>query len=155
VSICLLCVVTAGCDSGGPSDGLPPADDTAAAGAAPAEDGAGPENAPEVTDLPGVPGSPIEYDSTLLGNIATDVQQSIEGELAGKCGPDRCGVRVEISYRGDGICATKIAPDPVRPQETITIDAGAGPCEAPNPPPDETGEPGPSSDTSPVGSETG
>ncbi|WP_431924432.1 hypothetical protein [Amycolatopsis tucumanensis] len=74
---------------------------------------------------PGVPGSPINYDSTVRAAGPTSAQGAILRELAEFCGPDRCGVRVRIVGSGD--CATDISPDPVYPGGTITITAK--PCE--------------------------
>ncbi|WP_229874425.1 hypothetical protein [Amycolatopsis deserti] len=74
---------------------------------------------------PGVPGSPINYDSTVRAAGPTSAQGAILRELAEFCGPDRCGVRVRIV--GSGECVPDISPDPVYPGGTITITAA--PCE--------------------------
>ena len=79
----------------------------------------------ENPDPPGVPGSPIDYDSTLLGapGITPEgVKGSIEFDLERECGVNRCGVTVKIE--GSGNCAVKIGPDPVRPGQTVTVVAG-------------------------------
>ena len=74
---------------------------------------------------PGVPGSPIDYDSTVLPAGARGARNSVLRELEEACGPGRCGVTVVIA--GDGECAARIAPDPVSPGGTVTVTATA--CE--------------------------
>ncbi|MDQ0376050.1 hypothetical protein [Amycolatopsis thermophila] len=93
---------------------------------------------------PGVPGSPIDYDSTVRVAGPESAQRAIRNELARICGPGRCGVTVRIV--GSGKCVPDISPDPVRPGGTITITAG--PC-------DQTGETGTEGSTSEESSSAG
>lgn len=142
-----VCVVVVGCGGSTPSE-TPPASDlptSEVSGQPSASDGQQP--APEVPDRPkenpdppGVPGSPIDYDSTLLYApeiTPQGIKGSIEGELERSgCGANRCGVTVEIA--GTGKCAVKIEPDPVYPGGTVTIVTGeCTPDEEPPPPEDE------------------
>ncbi len=76
---------------------------------------------PRSTKLPGVPGSPITYDNTLLGASPESAKESIEGEIGGKCGPDLCGVRVVTRPRGSEGCVSEISPMPVDPGGTVTV----------------------------------
>lgn len=76
------------------------------------------------TALPGVPGSPIRYDSTLLGASPEVAKSSIEAELAAQCGPDLCGVRVVLRPRGTEGCISEISPMPVDPGGTVTVHHG-------------------------------
>jgi hypothetical protein len=95
---------------------------------------------PEPGSKPGVPGSPIDYDSTILGapggvspkGAKANVEAELD-ELDDKCKTNRCGIKIVIN--GSGACATSISPDPVYPGQTITIDTG--PC----PPFDGDGSP--------------
>lgn len=125
------CVAVVGCGSSTPEE--PPASDNSAiqvTGPTPAKEGqqitSEKGNGPEVEpDLPGVPGSPIDYDSTLLYApeiTPKTVKESIEIELESKCEVDRCGVKVVVE--GSGNCAVAIGPDPVFPGKTITVVAG-------------------------------
>lgn len=75
---------------------------------------------------PGVPGSPIDYDSTVLAAGAKGARNSVLRELEEACGPGRCGVTVVIVGKGD--CAARIAPDPVYPGGTVTVTATS--CES-------------------------
>jgi hypothetical protein len=132
---CVLCAVLAGCDGGAPA--TPPA--TADGGGSGGGGAGGPgdssgsgvgEPAPtEETDLPGVPGSPIDYDNTLFLAGPDGAKAGIERELGEKCGPDRCGVTVVIEQRGEGNCVTEISPRPVDPGGTVTVYVGPGQCE--------------------------
>lgn len=102
-----------------PAPEPPPAEDREPTPEPPAED----------PDPPGVPGSPIDYDSTVSGGgyrSPADVRETITGELASTCGPKLCGVTVDIV--GEGECTGAIGPDPVDPGGTITIAAKS--CEA-------------------------
>lgn len=126
-----VCVAVVGCGSSTPEE--PPASDISATqvtGPTPVTEGqqdtpkkgGGPKENP---DPPGVPGSPIDYDSTLLYApeiTPKTVKESIEGELESKCGMDRC--RVKVVVEGSGNCAVAIGPDPVFPDKTITVVAG-------------------------------
>lgn len=154
---CVLCAVLAGCDSGSPA--TPPATADGGSGSGDGSgDGSGGgggsggtgdsggsgggEPAPtEETGLPGVPGSPIDYDNTLFLAGPDGAKAGIERELAEKCGPDRCGVTVVIEQRGDGNCVTEISPRPVDPGGTVTVYVGPGQCEDEGPPPEETEPP--------------
>lgn len=74
---------------------------------------------------PGVPGSPIAYDSTTIsGGSPKKAKAAIEKELAGndKCKPNSCGIKVVI--KGNGGCIESISPNPVYRNKTITIVAG-------------------------------
>ncbi|MFI7116148.1 hypothetical protein [Amycolatopsis sp. NPDC049868] len=69
-----------------------------------------------------VPGSPIKYNSDLLGTDPTTAKGAIEQNLERLCKSSRrCGVSVTIV--GEGNCIRSIGPNPVRPGKTITIRA--------------------------------
>lgn len=77
---------------------------------------------------PGVPGSPIAYDSiTISGGSPKEAKRAIEKELAGndECKPNSCGIKVVIKGNLDGDCIESISPNPVYPKKTITIVACA------------------------------
>lgn len=127
-----VCVVVVGC-GGTTTPDDPPASDTPTSGVSgpPSAEGEEPpapdtpDDQEENPDPPGVPGSPIDYDSTLLhapGITLDGVKSSIEGDLESKCETNRCGIKVVI--QGSGKCAVSIGPDPVSPGQTVTIVAG-------------------------------
>jgi hypothetical protein len=132
-----VCVVVAGCGGSTTPGDLPASDiPTSEVSGLPAPTPEGQQPAPETRndprqnpDPPGVPGSPIDYDSTLLsapgGITPAGAKTSIEGELESKCEVNRCGVKVVI--KGRGACAVAIGPDPVSPGQTITIVTGRCP----------------------------
>ncbi|RSN34384.1 hypothetical protein DL990_11965 [Amycolatopsis sp. WAC 01416] len=73
---------------------------------------------------PVVPGSPIRYNSDLLGTDPTTAKNAIEQNLADLCkSPRRCGVSVVIADASAGDCIRSIGPNPVHPGKTITIRA--------------------------------
>ncbi|UMP03706.1 hypothetical protein [Amycolatopsis sp. EV170708-02-1] len=73
-----------------------------------------------------VPGSPIRYNSDLLGTDPATAKDAIEQHLERLCKSSRrCGVSVEIV--GEGKCIREIGPNPVQPGKTIKIRAKA--CE--------------------------
>lgn len=155
------CVILVGC-GGSSTPGEPSAGDvpTSEVPSLPAPTTRGQQPAPETSgggaaenpDQPGVPGSPIDYDSTLLeapGGITPDgVKGSIQRELENKCEVNRCGVKVVI--KGRGACAVAIGPDPVYPGQTITIDTG--PCRPIEEPPVSDGVTPPPEESTPTSS---
>ncbi|WET82270.1 hypothetical protein P3102_14220 [Amycolatopsis sp. QT-25] len=75
---------------------------------------------------PVVPGSPIRYNSDLLGTDPATAKNAIEQNLADLCkSPRRCGVSVVIADASAGDCIRGIGPNPVHPGKTITIRARA------------------------------
>ncbi|WP_410579206.1 hypothetical protein [Amycolatopsis sp. lyj-108] len=71
---------------------------------------------------PVVPGSPIKYNSDLLGTDPTTAKNAIEQNLADLCkSPRRCGVSVVIPNPDAGDCILSIGPNPVLPGKTIKI----------------------------------
>ncbi|MEV7549006.1 hypothetical protein AB0N89_05210 [Amycolatopsis sp. NPDC089917] len=93
---------------------------------------------------PVVPGSPIKYNSDLLGTDPDTAQSAIQQNLDDLCGtPRRCGVSVVI--KGKGHCVRSIGPNPVYPGKTITVQARL--CEtetteeSPSPSKPESGKP--------------
>ncbi|MFJ8916461.1 hypothetical protein [Amycolatopsis sp. NPDC102389] len=108
-------------DSGVTTETAPTASsDTATTGPAP-----GPRRTEEPRP-PVVPGSPIAYNSDLLGTDPATAKDAIEQNLERLCkSPRRCGVSVAIV--GAGNCIRSIGPNPVAPGKTITIRARA--CE--------------------------
>ncbi|AIG77691.1 Conserved putative secreted protein [Amycolatopsis japonica] len=73
-----------------------------------------------------VPGSPIRYNSDLLGTDPATAKDAIEQNLERLCKSSRrCGVSVVVV--GEGNCIRSIGPNPVYPGKTITIRARA--CE--------------------------
>ncbi|RSN34968.1 hypothetical protein DMC61_05925 [Amycolatopsis sp. WAC 04169] len=73
-----------------------------------------------------VPGSPIRYNSDLLGTDPETAKGAIEQNLERLCKSSRrCGVTVEVV--GEGACIRSIGPNPVYPGKTIKIRAKA--CE--------------------------
>ncbi|OXM72945.1 MULTISPECIES: hypothetical protein [Amycolatopsis] len=125
----LIGAALAGCAGGSPIPGEQPADSPAEITTTAETTGTAVDPTTTRTskrEPPGVPGSPIDYDSTVRAAGPTSAQGAILRQLAQFCGPDRCGVRVRIVGSGD--CATDISPDPVYPGGTITITAA--PCEA-------------------------
>jgi hypothetical protein len=100
--------------------------------------------------LPGAPGSPIDYDSTVLFPGPDSAKGTIESELEEKCGPDRCGVTVDIV--GEGPCALSARPAPVEHDGKITIQRGF--CEFP-PDTESVSEPEPEPDTGETTTEAG
>jgi hypothetical protein len=132
-----VCVVLAGCgDSSVPGD--PTGEDvpTSEAPEAPATTNGPrpkPDDSPPDNGSPGVPGSPIDYDSTVRGDGPENAKALIESELATKCkNKSRCGIKVVI--KGRGKCIPSVSPDPVRPGQTITIVAEPCPTTEENPP---------------------
>ncbi|UQS23776.1 hypothetical protein L1857_13520 [Amycolatopsis thermalba] len=123
----LIGAALAGCAGGSPIPGEQPADspaevtttETAGTGADPTT------TRTSKSEPPGVPGSPIDYDSTLLLAGVAGARAEILATLREECGPGLCGVKVVVSGRGE--CAASIGPDPVLPGGTITI--RAKPCE--------------------------
>ncbi|WP_328616722.1 hypothetical protein OHS18_09715 [Amycolatopsis sp. NBC_00355] len=85
---------------------------------------------------PGVPGSPIDYDSTLALASPAAAKESILDEVGRLC-DGGCGIEVVI--RGSGECSPEIGPDPVARGGTITI--VAGPCPGPPTEPSTSDEP--------------
>ncbi|MFJ6673774.1 hypothetical protein ACIQMJ_21925 [Actinosynnema sp. NPDC091369] len=94
---------------------------------------------PRTTDaLPGVPGSPIKYDTTeLLGTDAAGTKATIEERIRGNRGCDRdlCGVTVVVTPRPGGKCVSEISPGgppgggpaSVQPGGTVRVYQGT-PC---------------------------
>ncbi|RSN62615.1 hypothetical protein DMH01_08085 [Amycolatopsis sp. WAC 04182] len=81
---------------------------------------------------PLVPGSPIRYNSDLLGTDPATAKSAIEQNLERLCESSRrCGVSVVIA--GEGNCIRSIRPNPVNPGKTITIQARACATESPAP----------------------
>ncbi|MFE9749895.1 hypothetical protein ACFYOT_33700 [Saccharothrix saharensis] len=89
-------------------------------------------------DPPGVPGSPINYDTTqLIGVGAEETKASIEERIRGNRGCDRdlCGVTVLVVPRAGGNCVSEISPGAppgggpasVQPGGTVRIYRGT-PC---------------------------
>jgi len=75
-----------------------------------------------------VPGSPIRYNSDLLGTDPATAKNAIEQNLERLCkSPRRCGVSVVIADEEAGNCIRSIGPNPVYPGKTITVRARA--CE--------------------------
>jgi predicted small lipoprotein YifL len=69
---------------------------------------------------PVVPGSPIKYNSDLLGTDPATAKNAIEQNLADLCKSSRrCGVSVVIT--GEGNCIRSIGPNPVPPGGRIVI----------------------------------
>ncbi|MFD6069839.1 MULTISPECIES: hypothetical protein [Amycolatopsis] len=86
----------------------------------------GPTGGPDTEDSrpPVVPGSPIRYNSDLLGADPDTAKSAIEQDLERLCKSSRrCGVSVVIA--GEGDCIRSIRPNPVNPGRTITIQAKA------------------------------
>jgi hypothetical protein len=139
----LFCVLVAGCADPSPPGGEVPGVDAPATGTdagtsdtgggdGGGDGGGGSENGGGGGgggEAPGVPGSPIPYDNTLFNAGPDLAKQSIERQIAEQCGPDLCGVRVDIEQRGDGDCITEISPRPVQPGGTVTIYAGGSECD--------------------------
>jgi hypothetical protein len=144
--IIVVCMIGAGC-GGSATPGEPTADDVPTYEASSGEPAptTGTQPSPEPYDggrtdnpgPPGVPGSPIDYDSTVRAAGPDSAQDEIESVLASKCGPNRCGVKVVIKGQGD--CVPDIFPDPVYPRQTITI--VAAPCPTEEPPTSDTTTP--------------
>ncbi|MCE7000231.1 hypothetical protein LZG04_36265 [Saccharothrix sp. S26] len=93
---------------------------------------------PGSANPPGVPGSPIKYDTTqLLGTGAEETKSTIEERIRGNRGCDRdlCGVTVTIAPRAGGNCVDEISPGAppdggpasVQPGGTVRIFRGR-PC---------------------------
>ncbi|OXM49452.1 hypothetical protein [Amycolatopsis alba] len=71
---------------------------------------------------PIVPGSPIKYNSDLLGTDPDTAERAIGQNLEDLCkSARRCGVSIVTT--GKGHCIRSIGPNPVRPGGTITIQA--------------------------------
>ncbi|MFC3455283.1 hypothetical protein [Amycolatopsis speibonae] len=71
---------------------------------------------------PVVPGSPIKYNSDLLGTDPDTAEKAIGQNLEDLCkSPRRCGVSIVTA--GKGHCIRSIGPNPVYPGKTITIQA--------------------------------
>ncbi|RSN11293.1 hypothetical protein DMC63_29755 [Streptomyces sp. WAC 05977] len=82
-----------------------------------------------------VPGSPIKYNSDLLGTDPATAKDAIEQNLERLCASSRrCGVSVVIADKAAGNCIRSIGPNPVRPGRTITIRARACETESSAPP---------------------
>jgi hypothetical protein len=97
-----------------------------------------PSSKPDST--PGVPGSPIAYDSTIGGQPRTIdfVKGYIESQLEEACKGNkekRCGIKVVPQGQED--CVGDVYPNPVRPGETITMVTEPCPEEVPELPDDE------------------
>lgn len=93
-----------------------------------------------------VPGSPIRYNSDLLGTDPITAKGAIEQNLERLCeSPRRCGISVLIADKEAGNCIRSIGPNPVRPGKTITIRARA--CETESPAPSESESEQPSETT--------
>jgi hypothetical protein len=71
---------------------------------------------------PGVPGSPITYDSSRTGLTPVDAQKDVEDQLAAKpgCEKNRCGIKVVI-VGGKDCRIASISPNPVHRNKTVTI----------------------------------
>ena len=102
------------------------------------------ENPFPETTRPGVPGSPIDYDSTIGGGARTIayVTSYIEGQLDEKCATSpvrRCGIT--IVPLGDEDCVGEVRPNPVTPGETIELITEPCPEETTEEPLPTTDEP--------------
>lgn len=94
-----------------------------------------------------VPGSPIRYNSDLLGTDPETAKGAIEQNLERLCASSRrCGVSVVIADEEAGNCIRSIGPNPVRPGKTITIRARA--CETESSAPSKSESEQPSETTS-------
>jgi len=141
--IVLACLAVGGCGGGStPSEDPPPSeasevDSTTTDDGSGGDDGDGSGDGGE-TDLPGVPGSPITYDHTVLLAGPVGAKADVERRIRDHCGADLCGV--QVVYAGEGPCVLSITPPPVEPGGTVTLELGE--CEfppEPEPEPD-TGE---------------
>ncbi|WP_410649562.1 hypothetical protein [Amycolatopsis sp. cmx-4-54] len=96
---------------------------------------------------PVVPGSPIRYNSDLLGTDPATAKSAIEQNLERLCKSSRrCGVSVVIADANAGNCIRAIGPNPVQPGKTITIRARA--CETESSAPSKSESEQPSETTS-------
>ncbi|MFE2757882.1 hypothetical protein ACFXGA_38360 [Actinosynnema sp. NPDC059335] len=68
-----------------------------------------------------MPGSPIKYDASRIGQAPADMEAYIEEQLVSQCGRDACGVRVVPQLQGDQGCISKVAPNPVPRGGTVVI----------------------------------
>ncbi|UUV33277.1 hypothetical protein NQK81_07430 [Amycolatopsis roodepoortensis] len=89
-----------------------------------------------------VPGSPIKYNSDLLGTDPETAKRAIEQNLERLCESSRrCGVTVVIADEKAGNCIRSIGPNPVRPGKKITIQARTCETESSAPSKSESAQP--------------
>ncbi|MBE1578080.1 hypothetical protein ACFORH_16635 [Amycolatopsis roodepoortensis] len=89
-----------------------------------------------------VPGSPIKYNSDLLGTDPETAKRAIEQNLERLCESSRrCGVTVVIADKEAGNCIRSIGPNPVRPGKKITIQARTCETESSAPSKSESEQP--------------
>ncbi|PSL57745.1 hypothetical protein B0I31_102724 [Saccharothrix carnea] len=85
---------------------------------------------PTTAKRPGVPGSPIDYNATYVGQPLDLAKGFLEAELKRVCANDpgeMCGITIKtVSPRPGDNCFVGAGPDPVPRGGTITIEGG--PC---------------------------